>query len=283
MRKFYPGSLAVIAFAGAGAIMVAINIPSVSAALKNAAYLAVEPLQRSTWQAGAQLYAAVGPVFKSSEIGRENERLREQIAKLIGEKVAIEDLKKENELLRQSLHLELNAEFDLKLANIVGKDVLSDILLLDQGSRNMIEIGMPVITSQRGLVGKITKVYPNFSEVTLISEKDFSFDVKVGDDKVDGLVKGKGGFVSFVDLVPKDMQINQNDAVYTSGLGGIFPAGLVVGMIDRVNKNDVETFQSAAIIPAFNANTGRQVFIASGKYPLGVNTVAVPGKSNKNE
>jgi rod shape-determining protein MreC len=54
----------------------------------------------------------------------------------------------------------------------------------------------------------------------------------------------------------------------TSILGGIFPPGLVVGQLSDVNKNDVGSFQTARILPAFDIVRDQQVFVASGKYPL---------------
>jgi rod shape-determining protein MreC len=123
---------------------------------------------------------------------------------------------------------------------------------------------MPVITQQKALVGKISKVYADFSIVTLATNPDMSFDVKVGSD-IDGLARGAGGSESFIDLVPKDKELKAGDPVYTNTLGGVFPGGLLVGTIKNVRYNDVETFRSASLAPAFDAGQARQVFIASVK------------------
>jgi len=252
---------------GAVAIL-AINVPIVNLAVKNAAYSVLQPLQSHVWIFGANVYGFFEPLIKAGSLADENEHLRDEIENLLVKDTQTQDLKKENEILRQGLNLELQKEFDLKLGTIIAKDIARDVLMIDKGSKDMIEVGMPVITSQKAIVGKISKVYDSFSEITLVSEKNFSFDVKVGEENIDGLIKGQGGLNAYLDLVPKDKNIKINDPIFTSAMGGIFPAGLLVGQIKEVNKNDVKIFQSALVSLAFDINGSQKVFIASVKTPF---------------
>lgn len=227
------------------------------------------PIQQNVWAAGAKVCGFAGPLANFGAVVAENERLKNQFAELMAAKSRLNLLEEENNTLRQSLNLELHRDFDLKIAQIVGKDAIRDVLIINKGSKDMVEAGMPVLTGQRGLAGKISRVYDNFSEVTLVTSKDFSFDIKIGEQKIDALAKGKGGFKVTADLVPKDKEIKTGDPVYTSAMGGIFPDGLWVGSLAAVDKNDVETFQSAEISPAFDSKC-QTLFVASIKYPLGM-------------
>lgn len=268
---FVSRGLAVLVVAGTIAAGIAImNIPAVGSAVKNTAYFIAGPLQSGAWIAGAQVYGFFEPLSKANALADENARLRQDAVDLMAKDARISELEKENALLREGLNLELDKDFDLKVAHIIGKDIAQDTLIIDKGAKDMVLAGMPVITSQKALVGKISKVYDNFSEVTLVTNKDFSFDVRIGPEGIDGLVKGRGGFLAYVDLVPKDKELKNDMPVLTSTLGGIFPAGLVVGAIKEVDKNDIETFQSAELSLAFDINKTFDVFAASGKYPLGL-------------
>jgi rod shape-determining protein MreC len=265
---------------GLAAILV-LNVPILNSAVKNAAYWALNPIQKNFWVAGAGVHNFFSPLMQANLLAAENEQLRGRVNDLLAQTAAIGDLKKENESLRQGLNLEMEKDFDLKLADIVGKNTARDILIVDKGAKDTVRTGMPVITGQKTLVGRVSKVYDNFSEVTLATNKDFSFDVKIGDDAADGLVKGQGSYRATIDLVPKDKKIEAGQSIITSALGGIFPQGLLVGTISEVYKNDVETFQSAQIELAFNVAGARQVFIAIGKYPLGTETCTMQIMQNE--
>lgn len=260
----------VIFFVVGAAIVLALNLPSINRGVKNAVYAALGPVQQSVWAAGASVDSFFENLAKMNSAAAENERLKSQINDLMAKSAELESVKNENDFLRQGLNLELNKDFDLKLANIVAKNVAQDIIIIDQGSNNLVEEGMPVITSDRALVGKVTKTYSNYSEVTLVSASNFSFDVRIGDEGVDGLAKGKGQDNAVVDFVPKDKKLESGQGIFTSQLGGIFPAGLLVGSVGQVSRNDVETFQSAGISLAFDVNGSQRVFVASGKMPLGL-------------
>ena len=252
------------------AAVLVFNIPAVNGVLKNSVYAALNPVQHNMWMAGANTRSFFDRLTKMNGAASENENLKRQINDLMAQVSELDAIKRENDFLRQGLNLELDKDFDLKLADIVAKDVAQDAIIIDKGSKDLVQEGMPVITSERALVGRVSKTYSNYSEVTLVTAKDFSFDVKIGDDGIDGLVKGGGADKAIVDLVPKDKELKEGSAVSTSQLGGIFPGGLLVGTVSGVDNSDVNTFQSAKLSPAFDVNMSLQVFVASGKLPLGL-------------
>ncbi|UMX48387.1 MAG: rod shape-determining protein MreC [Candidatus Nealsonbacteria bacterium DGGOD1a] len=277
------GLAAAITIAAVAAVIAIMNVPIINSAVKNTAYFIVKPLQSGAWVAGARVYGFFEPLSRAGALADENARLRRDTVDLSAKNARIGELENENAMLREGLNLELNKDFDLKLARIVGKNIAQDVLIIDKGAKDMVLAGMPVITGQKALVGKISKVYDDFSEVTLVTNKSFSFDVKIGSEGIDGLVRGKGGFSAYVDLVSKGKELKNDMPVVTSALGGIFPAGLVVGSIKEIDKNDIETFQSAELSLAFDINGDIDVFAASGKYPAGFQngTAAVENQTKK--
>lgn len=248
------------------AMILAFNVPKINYAFKSVAYAALAESQKKIWAAGISVGQFMDSIFVSRELVEENNRLRRQAAGFLAQQAQIEALKKENDFLRQGLNLELDKDFDLKIANITAKIISRDIIIIDKGSRDMIEAGMPVIDSRKAIAGKVTKTYDNFSEVMLITDKDFSFDISVAANN--GLFRGMGALSGEVDLVPKDQALVPGQAIFTGGLGGIFPQGLLVGSVKESCASDVETFQSATVELAFSVGAARQVFVAVDKKPL---------------
>jgi len=253
-------------FVAAAVFVAVLNIPFLNSGLKNGVYSVVGPAQQNVWFAGAQVSGFFASLVRINSTSRENEQLKGKINELIAMNAQAQILKKENDYLRQGLNMELGKDFDLKLADIIAKNIADDSLIINKGAKDLVQTGMSVITSDKAVVGRISKVYDDFSEVELITGKKFSFDAKIGDDMVDCLVKGRGGMNAVVDLVPKDKELKAGAAVVTGQLGGIFPAGLVIGTIKDVDSNDVGTFQTAAISLAFDINIASRVFIANSKY-----------------
>ena len=274
-ESFLHKSVKYLIAAVAIAAILALNIPRVNDWLKNQFYSLTTPIQKSIWSASADAAGFVKNVATMQSAAQENEKLRRQIVDFEAKLAELDNLKKENQSLHEALSLELDKDYDLKMAQIIGKDVIQDSLLIDKGSSDAVEIGFPVITSNKAVVGRVSKVYPKFSKVTLITGKNISFDVKISDGNIDGLARGQGNSNLIIDLISKEKNINTGMAVFTTSLGGIFPKNLVVGNISNVQKSDVQVFQKADIAPAFNIETSDSVFIV-----MGVNAISSDSQSD---
>lgn len=220
--------------------------------VRNFFYLVSAPIQKAFWQAGNKVSDFFETISEIKKLKRENEELKLKIQSLISENASLKELKNENITLRTALNLGLEKEFKLTLVQIIGKDLSQDSLIINKGLKHGLKKDLPVITEQKILVGKIQEIYDNFSKVILISNKDFSFDAKISDKEIYGIVRGKGNFKIFLDRVPQDKEIKPGDLLITSALGGIFPKGLLIGEIKEVKKSDIEPFQQAEISPFFD-------------------------------
>jgi rod shape-determining protein MreC len=229
--------------------------------VKNLFYLISLPIQKFFWQTGDSTSDFFEAISKSKNLEKENEELKLKIQELLSENSSLKEAKKENEFLREALNLGLEKEFQLKIARVIGKDISQDSLMINKGSREGILKDMPVITKEKNLVGKIDEVYNDFSKILLISNKKSSFDAEVQERNVEGVIKGRGSGQLFFDLVPREKEIQTNDNVITSALGGIFPPGLLVGQIKEIKKSDIEPFQTAEINPAFDIKELKDLFI----------------------
>ena len=114
---------------------------------------------------------------------------------------------------------------------------------------------------QKVLLVKISKVYKNFAEVKLVSNRESSLDGEISEREILGLVKGKGNLEVIFDLVPADQEMTEGDLVQTSALGGGFPRGLLIGKIKNIKKSDIQAFYIAEISPLFELANLKDVFI----------------------
>lgn len=229
--------------------------------VRNFFYLVSAPIQASLWQAGQGVSDFFATITEFRNLKKENEELKLKINSLLAENASLKELKKENETLRKALNLGLQEEFKLTLVQVIGKDISQDSLTINKGSKHGIAKNMPVITEQKNLVGRISEVYDDFSKVMLISSKDSSFDAKVQEQEIFGVAKGQGGLKAFINRVPQDKEIKQGDILVTSVLGGVFPAGLLVGEIKEVKKSDLEPFQQAEISLFFDIGKLENLFV----------------------
>lgn len=236
--------------------------------VRNFFYLISSPIQKVLWQAGRNSSDFFESFLKTSYLKKENEDLKLRNQELLQKIVELQDLKKENEFLREALKIGLEKDFKLVISEIIGKDIAQDFILVNKGSENNISKGSAVITAQKILVGKIEEVYKGFSKVILVSNRKSSFDAKIVNpeedeekNEVTGIVKGEGNLNFYIGLIPLDKEISPGEIVVTSHLGGIFPANLLVGQIKKVKKSDIEPFQQAEITSAFDIRELENLFI----------------------
>ncbi len=215
--------------------------------VKNFFYSVSAPLQKALWEAGDNTSDFFIGIFQGKKLIQENDALKQKVQELLSENSSLIELKTENEFLRESLNLGLEKYFQLKMADVIGKDITGDSLMINRGKKDGITEGNPVITSQKVLVGRIGEVLDNFSKIVLISDKNSSFDAKISDSEIYGVVKGKGHSEARLELIPKEKEMKIGDIVLTSSLGGIFPKDILIGEISEVQKSDVEPFQAAKI------------------------------------
>ncbi len=229
--------------------------------VRNFFYSISLPAQKVLWNTGNNFSDFFQSITHGGDLEKEADDLRLENQDLLSQLVLLEEAMNENETLRTALNIGLEKEFKMFPARIIGKDVSQDVVLIDRGSKDGISKNMPLINQQKVVFGKVAEVYDNFSKVTLISNKNISFDGSVQGKEIPGLIKGEGGLRILLDLVPNDKEIAEGDVVVTSGLGGVFPRGLLVGAISEVIESDLEPIKKAEIVPFFDTGTSNLLFL----------------------
>lgn len=234
--------------------------------VKNFIYIISSPFQKAFWQAGKKTAGFLKTFAEIEKTRIKIEKLAKENQKLTAEIAELKELKKENEILRKALGAGLQKDFKLSFAQIIGKDIYQDFILINKGAVDGISKDMPVISAEKVLLGKVGEVYKNFSKVMLISNKKMSFGVKIqNSDDISGAGKGKGNFKILIDFIPREKEILKGNLVVSDSLGGIFPNGFLVGKVKKIEKKDTEVFQKIEVECAFNIKELDKVFIITGK------------------
>jgi rod shape-determining protein MreC len=210
--------------------------------------------------AARQISDAVASLRNLTTLRAQNEALKSQVDTLTIDNLRVKELEGENERMRELLKFkQLNPGYDFRGGQVIAR-VTSEgpsnyrrTLGIDLGSQHGIERGMPVVT-EAGLVGRIDKVYPDSSTVLLITDASSAVDsmIQRSTSRVVGVVQGVAGGQPVMDYITQDADVSVGDLVITSGLGGAFPKGMVIGQVESVRRKDYEMYQQAIVRPTVN-------------------------------
>jgi rod shape-determining protein MreC len=202
-------------------------------------------------------------LFTIRELVSENAKLNQRINELSFENARLTLSKGENQALRRSLNFREQSAYNLLPVEVIGSDPtgFTQIINLDKGSSTGIEENSAVVVAPGILVGKITKVYTNHSEATLITDPSIAINAEVTDSGAKGLVRGQHGLGLAFDLVSQNEVIKTSDLVVTTGLSGDFPKGILIGQIDSISSAPSELFQKAYMSPAADLRNLKFLFV----------------------
>jgi rod shape-determining protein MreC len=196
-----------------------------------------------------------------SSLDEENAILKKENAKLKFQIDLTKEYVIENRRLKKLLHFDNHWDYPIILTQIIGHNpgTYMTTVVVNNGKVDSVSYGMPVFTT-KGLVGKVSKAFPTHSMVQLLSDPNSRTSVISQRSRVLGVVFSKENgemqiqISSYSDLVP-------GDTLVTSGLGGIYPKGIPVGVVNSLNKNNSEVISLGSIKPLQHIESLEEVFI----------------------
>ncbi len=183
-------------------------------------------------------------------VSRENEQLRLELQELRSKNLGFREAAATNVSLLELLNLQKSSKSPTVTAQIVGRDpsLWFKTLTINKGSSAGIEKGMPVITVD-GVVGQVINLSPSYAKVILSVDPNSAIDAVVQGNRVQGIVKGKGQNYQLY-YVLKNNEVVKGDQIITSGMGGVFPKGLAVGIVSDVFNSRRGMFQRIEVSPS---------------------------------
>jgi rod shape-determining protein MreC len=198
----------------------------------------------------------------SHSVYKENIKLRKEIGLLRKEIIRSEELSKENERLKKMLSFKQKIPFTTTAARVVGRDSSNWIsaLIIDKGKKDGLEKDMPVI-NEVGLVGKIVEVGNATSKMLLINDPDLKVAGLIQESREEGIVSGTLNGKCKMYFLALTSEAVINNTVVTSGLGGIFPKGLLIGKIIDVYEDPSGLTKECLIEPAAKLSRLEEVLV----------------------
>ncbi len=206
-----------------------------------------------------------------NRIVKENEELKIKVDSLEAENRELKSFREENRELRQALNIKDQfASLEPLGANIIGKDMGNwfNIFIIDRGVNDGIEKDVPVLTS-KGLVGRTIQINAASSKVEGIIDKNSVVSARIvqkGDlVRVRGDLQYKDQGLCLMDRIPAEADVAVGDMVETSGIGGIYPRGILIGEVKEILKLENQLELSAVIEPAVDFRRLDEVIVLKNK------------------
>ena len=206
--------------------------------------------------------------FRYEELAAENEALRQRVAELEKDAIAGQDAVRENERMKDLLGLhEARPELQYQDAAVVRRSSYNwaSNLTIDRGTLGGVEVNDCVIDQYGHLVGVVTEANLNSSVVTTILDPTLKLGGRVARTDEDAILEGD--FSLMLDgllrlsFLPEEAKLSTGDQITTSGLGGVYPPGLVVGSVRTLDVEEDGVSRYAQVEPAADIAGVQNVYV----------------------
>lgn len=212
---------------------------------------------------------ATGDWFSGLSASRsELETLAAQNAELRSRIAELEEARLENERLRDLVGFIEARNLDALGARVIGRPTSAweGVITIDRGSADGVDIGMPVLAAQ-GLLGQTVEVTAHSAKVRLISDQRSGVAALIQSTRAEGVVRGSIEGELTMDYVSRESTVVAGDVVLTSGLGGVYPKGLIVGEVSVVELADNDLFPYIIVRPSARIAGIEEVIVLVGAPP----------------
>jgi len=193
---------------------------------------------------------------------RENLELLTENRRLMNEIVSLRETLRENDRLRELLAFREKLELETVVARVIGRDVSTEYraIRLNRGESSGIQKDMAVVTSQ-GVVGRVLRTTADTADVVTIVDTLSAIDAIDERSRARGVVEGLSDDLCQMRFALRTDDIAPNDLLISSGLGGIFPKGVPVGMVLKVSKQPFGITQEVEVRPAVDFSKLEEVLV----------------------
>jgi rod shape-determining protein MreC len=235
---------------------------------RSALSVVLSPIQRLA-NLPSLLWQQVGDFFilqsTQHSLAKQNDELKKQHQSDAAQLLQLQALQLENQQLRNLSALPIRNEFTSQLVEVIyaERDVFKRKVLINKGADGDVKIGQ-VVMDDIGIVGQITRVYPWLSEVTLITEKDHAVPVQVLRNGLRTIVFGSGDTSQLsLRYMPSSADIKNEDVLVTSGIDGVYPPGIPVATVIKIEHEAGYPFARVTCLPVAGVDKNRHLLILS--------------------
>ena len=237
---------------------------------RSVAVEAVYPVERVHRVFMRKVMSRLSGCLRGAEAQAENVRLRREVASLVMDRADQEQLEAENARLRKALDYKERSRESWVASAILsfggGAAGVHNAVRVDKGSLDGVQMGAVAVVPE-GLVGKVTYVTLHTAEVTLITDGliKVACEVETEGKRLRGILSGGSEDSLLLRHLSDGAEAPPRSRVLTSGLGGVFPRGIVVGTLLEVRKDAGGLASEGEVLPAVDFSTLEDVFIRCDK------------------
>ena len=233
--------------------------------LESVASSVVTPIQRVFTDLKNKIQGNSAYFTDMKTLEKENEELKEKNSELETQLRELEGIKADNATLQEYMNLtQKYADYDTIPAYVINRDVsnYSSDLIINVGSNDGVDVNMTVI-ADKGLVGHIISVTKNTAKVQVIVDSASTVSCNISTTEESIICKGtiENNQVLRASYIPTEAELIQGDNVYTSGLGGIYRKGILIGTIKEIITTSNSIDRYAKIEPAVDFSTVGTVLV----------------------
>lgn len=267
--KKYGVRLLIIVLLVAGVLAIGRNVRDGGAGLLSNVSGAIRtPFQKVATAVVGRMEELYGYIYEYDKLKLENERLRAQLADLEQQIRENDQAAEENARLREILNLQQkHTDYVFESAKVVSWNASNwdSSFTISKGADAELAVGDSVVTEYGVLVGTITEVGASWATVETVVDLDTNIGVLVGAEEVSGILEGDYTLMRSqymrLSFVAETGQIITGDIVVTSGAGGAYPQGLIVGTVSSVHSEAAGQVEYAVVEPYTKLDDLTQVFI----------------------
>ena len=222
----------------------------------------LSPFQNFFTQTIQSVSDGIDHYFFFVEVARENDQLKLEVQRLISEKNKLVERLASQKRLAKLMAYEDDWEKKAVVASVIGRDATqwSKVVVINKGTQNGIRNHLAVVTDS-GVIGQVIHAGPNTSKVLLIVDGRSAVDALFQESRISGVVVGAGEDECKLKFVPNTADVKVGDHVLSSGLGGIFPKGLIIGKVSQVSGKKQGLFQDITLVPNSDLSRLEEVLV----------------------
>ena len=176
-------------------------------------------------------------------IEEENKNLKKKIGELTAMNLSYQESYKEAQRLKKLLAFSDEHNYHFISARVIGREqaALSRTISIDKGLAHGLKTGMPVVAPP-GLIGRLVDVSWHASRVLLFIDENSNIDAIVQRNRTQGIISGAGSRGMILKYISKTQDVKEGDVIVSSGMGGVFPKGLLIGQVNHVDRQEASLF-----------------------------------------
>jgi len=195
-------------------------------------------------------------------IEEENKNLKKKIDDLKAQLILYQEGYLEAERLRNLLALKDDYNFKFVTACVIGREqvALSKTVVINKGTAHGLNAGMPVLAGS-GLVGRVIDVSWHAAKILLLIDESSNIDAIVQRNRTQGIIRGAGSQGYVLKYISKTQDVEEGDVIISSGIGGVFPKGMMIGQISHVDQQEAGLFFKINVAPSVDFSKLEEVLV----------------------